>query len=71
MRVCAMANYDIASEHIVQIESMRDATQNLIEAGQHQRRIAEMFKQMLKEEERTHFWQKIGWLFLFGGSLAL
>ncbi len=71
MRVCAMANYDIASEHVTQIEEMRDATQNLVEAGQHQRRIAEMFKQMMEEGRRTHFWQRLGWLLLFGGSLAL
>jgi len=66
-----MANYDIASEHIVQIESMRDATQDLVEAGQHQRRIAEMKQEMLDDERRHHFWQSLGYWVLIAGAVAL
>jgi len=60
MRECAMANYDIASEHIVQIESMRDATRDLVDAGKHQRRIAEMKQEMLDDERKSNFFEKIG-----------
>lgn len=72
MRECAMANYDIASEHIVQIESMRDATQSLVEAGQHQRRIAEMKQEMLDDERKSNFFEKIGlYAIILGMGLAL
>lgn len=72
MRECAMANYDIASEHIVQIESMRDAAGNLIDAGQHQRRIAEMKQQMLDDERRHNFFSTIGyWIAIIGLVVAL
>lgn len=60
MRECAMANYDIASEHITQIEEMREAAVNLIDAGQHQRRIAEMKQEMLDDERKRNFFEKIG-----------
>ncbi len=60
MRECAMANYDIASEHVTQIEQMRLATHDLIDAGQHQRRIAEMKQEMLDDERRHNFWNNLG-----------
>ena len=68
MRECAMANYDIASEHVVQIESMRDAVGNLIEAGQHQRRIAEMKQEMLDDERKSSLYQRLG---LYGIIIAM
>ena len=72
MRECAMANYDIASEHIVQIESMRDATRDLVDAGQHQRRIAEMKQEMLNDERKSNFFEKIGlYAVILGMGLAL
>jgi len=60
MRECAMANYDIASEHVIQIKQMRDATRDLVDAGQHQRRIAEMKQEMLDDERKSNFFEKIG-----------
>jgi len=72
MRECAMANYDIANEHIVQIESMRIATQDLVEAGKHQRRIAEMKQEMLDDERTSNFFEKIGlYALILGMGLAL
>jgi len=60
MRECAMANYDITIEHITQIEEMRDAAESLIVAGKHQRRIAEMKQEMLDDERKRNFFEKIG-----------
>lgn len=72
MRECAMANYDIASEHIIQIEEMREAAINLIDAGQHQRRIAEMKQEMLEDERKRNFFEKIGlYAVIIGLGLAL
>lgn len=71
MRECAMANYDIASEHVIQIKEMRIATGHLVEAGQAQRRIAEMKQQMLDDERRHHFWQSLGYWVLIAGAIAL
>lgn len=67
-----MANYDIANEHITQIEEMRDAAENLIDAGQHQRHIAEMKQEMLDDERKRNFFEKIGlYALIIGMGLAL
>jgi len=71
MHECAMANYDIASEHVTQIKKLRLATRDLIEAGQAQRRISDMHKQMLEEERRSHLISTIGWAALAVAGIAL
>lgn len=72
MRECAGANYDIANEHIAQIEEMREAVTNLVEAGSHQRAIADMRAEMLHEERKHHFYEKIGlYAVIIGLGLSL
>ena len=71
MRECAMANYDIASEHVTQIKKMRLATHDLIEAGQAQRRICDMKQEMLDEERRNHLISTIGWAAIALAGIAL
>ena len=71
MRTCAMANYDIASEHITQIKQMRLAAQDLVNAGKAQRRITDMHKQMLEEERRSHLISTIGWAAIAIAGIAL
>ena len=72
LSACAQANYDIAAEHVAQIEDMRRAAQNLLDGAQHQRRIADMKQEMLQEERRHHFYEKIGlYAVIIGLGLSL
>ena len=72
MRECAMANYDIASEHVTQIEQMRFAATNLIEGAQHQRQIAVMKQEIIEQERRSNLYTSIGyWVVILGLAVAL
>lgn len=72
MRECAVANYDIASEHVIQIQHMRESVGHLTEAGQAQYRIAQMKQEMLEDERRHNFWTSIGyWFVIIGMGIAL
>lgn len=59
-RACAEANAAIAAEHRDQIGQLKLARKGLTEAGQAQRRIADMKEEMLRDERRHNFFEKIG-----------
>jgi len=59
-RACSEANKGIAAEHAQQIDQLRIATRGLVEAGKAQRNIADMRQQMLEDERKRNFFEKIG-----------
>lgn len=70
-RKCSEANQGIATEHAAQIDQLKIARKGLVEAGQSQRRIADMKQEMLEDERQHHFWQSLGYWALIAGSIAL
>jgi len=70
-RTCSEANEVIGSEHAAQIGQLKLARKGLVEAGQAQRRIADMKQTMLDDERKHHFWQSLGYWVLIGGAIAL
>jgi len=70
-RQCSEANEAIAGEHVLQIGQLKLARKGLTEAGQAQRRIADMKETMLQDERKHHFWQSLGYWVLIAGSIAL
>jgi hypothetical protein len=72
MRDCAEANYAIASEHVTQIDNMRESVQHLADAGQAQYRIAQMKQEMLDDERKHNFYTSIGyWVVIIALGAAL
>ncbi len=59
-RVCSEANEAIVLQHALQIGQLKLARKGLTEAGQAQRRIADMRQTMLDDERRHNFFQSIG-----------
>ncbi len=71
-RVCTEANAAIATEHVLQIAQLKLARQGLTEAGQAQSNIAAMKQQMLDDERRHNFFEKIGlYVVIIGLGAAL
>ena len=60
-RQCSEANRGIASEHAQQIDQLHIATRGLVEAGQAQRRVADLRQQILQEERRHWFWERLSY----------
>lgn len=69
-RVCSEANEAIASEHAQQIDQLKISRKGLTEAGQAQRQISEMRDEMLRDERKHNFFEKIG-LYVLVIGLAL
>ena len=59
-RLCSEANEAIVIQHVLQIGQLKLARKGLTEAGQSQRRIADMRQIMLEDERRHNFFQSIG-----------
>ncbi len=59
-RVCSEANEAIVIQHALQIGQLKLARKGLTEAGQAQRRIADMRQTMLEDERRHNFFKSIG-----------
>ncbi len=59
-RQCSEANEAIVIQHALQIGQLKLARKGLTEAGQAQRRIADMRQTMLDDERRHNFFQSIG-----------
>ena len=59
-RVCSEANEAIANEHALQIGQLKLARKGLTEAGAAQRSISDMKEEMLRDERRHNFFEKIG-----------
>jgi len=70
-RVCSETNEANVDEHAAQIGQLKIVRKGLTEAGQAQRRIAEMKQEMLEDERRHHFWQSLGYWVLIVGTVAL
>jgi len=59
-RLCSEANEAIAGEHAKQIDQLKISRKGLTEAGQAQRRIADMKEIMLTDERRHSLYMKFG-----------
>ena len=70
-RLCSETNEANVVEHAAQIGQLKIARKGLTEAGQAQRRIANMKQQMLEDERRHHLWQSLGYWVLIVGAVAL
>ena len=72
--VTAEANTGIAEEHAGQIDDLRVASQSLIDAGKAQRTVADLRLEILEEERRHWFWERISYwagFLIIGVGLAL
>jgi len=59
-RKCSEANEGIAGEHAKQVDQLKIVRKNLTEAGRAQRNIADMKQEMLDDERKRNFLEKIG-----------
>ena len=59
--VTAGANTDIGNEHADQIDADRVAIKALVDAGKAQRKVADLRKEILEEERKHWFWEKISY----------
>ncbi len=66
--VVAEANTDIAYEHAEQIDDLRVASKALVDAGKAQRKVADLRLEILEEERRHWFWEKLSYI---GGFLLI
>lgn len=72
--VTAEANTGIGNEHAEQIDADRVAIKALVDAGKAQRKVADLRKEILEEERRHWFWEKISYwagFLIVGMSVAL
>jgi len=67
-RVTGEGNTELAEEHAAQIDDLKDAAATLIETGQAQRRVADLRLEILQEERRHHFIEKIT---LYAGAILI
>ena len=58
-RVAGAGNTEVALEHAAQIDELHTAAGALVEAGQAQRRVADLRLEILEEERRHHTIEKI------------
>ena len=65
-RKCSEANEKIADQHALQIDQLKIARKGLTEAGRAQRNIADMRQEMLDDERRHNFFEKIGLYVVIG-----
>lgn len=67
-RACSEANKAIVVEHAAQIGQLKVARKNLVEAGQAQRRIADLRAEILEDERKHMFWERLGlWAIAIAG----
>jgi len=65
-RKCSEANEGIAGEHAKQVDQLKIVRKNLTEAGRAQRNIAAMKQEMLDDERKRNFFEKIGLYVVIG-----
>lgn len=70
-RLCSEANEANVDEHAAQIGQLKLARKGLTEAGQAQRNISLMLKEIMEEERKNNFWQKLGWAAIALAGVAL
>ena len=59
--VIAEGNETLADEHAGRIDDLQDSVGHLVKAGKAQRRIADMRLEIIEEERRHHFWERLGY----------
>ena len=67
----AEANTIVADSHADQVIELKAATRALVEAGKAQRRVADLNKEILADERRHWFWERLSYwagLILIGAS---
>jgi len=67
-RIAGEGNTELAEEHAGQIDDLKDAAAILVETGQAQRRVADLRLEILQEERRHHFIEKIT---LYAGAILI
>ena len=65
-RICSEANEALVAEHALQIGQLKLARKGLTEAGRAQRNIADMRQEMLDDERKRNFFEKIGLYVVIG-----
>jgi hypothetical protein len=71
-RVCSETNQQIGAAHAEQVDDLRRGTAALVDAGKHQRAIAEMRREMLEEERRHALWERVQyWVVILAMAAAL
>ena len=71
-KTVAEANTQIAAANADQVDSLKAASDNLVQAGKAQRALTDMAQQTLAEERRRHFFEKvIYWAAIIGLGAAL
>ena len=58
-RVVSVGNYDMAEASADEVDALNDAAGHLIEAGKAQRALTDLQRQIVEEERRRHFFEKI------------
>lgn len=72
--ILAEACYDIQRATANQVDELKSAAKELVQAGQSQRRVADLRQQIIEDERRQHWLEKAGLyvIMLFGlGAAAL
>ena len=70
-RACAEDNRDLVTEHAAQIGQLKIARKGLTEAGIAQRNISDMRQEILEQERRHWLFERIGYVILTIGAIAL
>ena len=67
-RLCSEANEANVDEHAAQIGQLKISRKNLVEAGAAQRRIADLRSEILEDERKHMFWERLGlWAIALAG----
>jgi len=69
-QIVAEGNTDIAEANADEIDALNRAAAALIEAGQRQRALTELQREILEDERRRHFIEKVGYWFGFAVIIA-
>ena len=71
-RLCSEANENIANENAAMVDQLKLARKGLTEAGRSQRNIADLRQEMLEDERKHNFFEKIGlYVVIIGMGIAL
>lgn len=72
-KACAETNQAVADAHAAQIDANRAGQAALIEAGQAQHRVVALQREIIEEERRARFWERLQYWFLIAvfGAAAL
>lgn len=63
------ANYDVANLNASALTKMEDAYDVAISGGEMQQQVSEMYRELLDEERKEHFWTKTTYRIIIGIGL--